>query len=424
MRRYRLTRFLSLAALALSMQAPAVYPQTVLAGQAPSVGIKGVIKDGGGSPIAGAKVTASNEATSWSASVPTKSDGSYLFSSLAPGKYTVRVEHAGFKGASRNDVILGSEPQTVNLVLLPIAVRTTVDSQQDHGPPDAKLGDFQYYDEAPLKAAEPVDPSAAGGYSDSAGAARRDLVKEYVAGPARRGGADSAASSPDEAAIERSASALLARQAYPEAVEVLRQGLTRFPRSERLEMGLGTALYARGQYDGALRAFLSAVDFAPGDPQPYTFLAKAYLAAAALSGGKAGSVEAGEILMRLDRRAKLEPDNAQAHYDYGAALTKAAPADESKRRQAEAELERAIALDPRFAEARLELGIIDARRGQYHDAIAQYREAVRLKPGLAEAHYRLGQAYTHTGDKAKAQTELDTYQRLRQKSNQGDGQKK
>ena len=389
--------------------------------------IKGVVKDPAGSPVAGARVTLRSTATSRAASASTKSDGSYAFASLAAGRYTVEVERAAFERASRADIIVGSDTQTVNLVLARMADQGVADYRAEHQQgrsADSKLGDFKYYDEARLKAAEPVDPSVGGGYSDSAGPARRDLVRDYIAGR------DTAASNalpgdspPDEEAIERSASELLRRQAYAQAVEVLSQGLVRFPQSERLELGLGTALYARGQYNDALRDFLKATDFAPSDPQPYVFLAKAYLAGGAQIGAQAG-VQPAEVLKRLKHLSEIEPSSAQAHYYYAVVLAKAAPADDLQLQEVLAELERAIVLDPNYAEARLELGILNARQSKYRDAIEQFREVIRLKPEMAEAHYRLGQSYAHSGDKASAQAEFDTYQKLRQKADSADGRQK
>ena len=82
----------------------------------------------------------------------------------------------------------------------------------------------------------------------------------------------------------------------------------------------------------------------------------------------------------------------------------------------ESMLESAVTLDPSFAEAHLELGSLYSARSKYPEAIEQYRSAVRLKPGLAAAHYRLAQAYTRTGDKVAAQSELESYERLRKSS--------
>ena len=78
-----------------------------------------------------------------------------------------------------------------------------------------------------------------------------------------------------------------------------------------------------------------------------------------------------------------------------------------------AEMKRAAALDPRFADARLELGNLYADQARYTDAIREYQEAIRLQPDFAAAHYRLGQVYVRAGDKQRAREEFDAYERLR-----------
>ncbi len=45
----------------------------------------------------------------------------------------------------------------------------------------------------------------------------------------------------------------------------------------------------------------------------------------------------------------------------------------------------------------LEQGLKGLRSGQHEEAIASYKEAIRLKPDDAEAHYNLGSAYGNLG---------------------------
>ena len=77
-------------------------------------------------------------------------------------------------------------------------------------------------------------------------------------------------------------------------------------------------------------------------------------------------------------------------------------------------LEKAIALDPSLAEAHVQLGNLNSDQQNYLAAIPEYRRAIELNADLADAHYRLGQAYVHTNEKAKAQEELQLYQKLRE----------
>jgi tetratricopeptide (TPR) repeat protein len=64
-------------------------------------------------------------------------------------------------------------------------------------------------------------------------------------------------------------------------------------------------------------------------------------------------------------------------------------------------------------EAQLQMGNLYSDRHQYIQSIPYYQKAVALDPNLADAHYRLGQSYIHTGEKDKAESEIQIYQRLR-----------
>ena len=75
-------------------------------------------------------------------------------------------------------------------------------------------------------------------------------------------------------------------------------------------------------------------------------------------------------------------------------------------------LNEAVKIDPKFAEAYLQLGIMAAEQGESQPAIAAFRQAITANQQLAEAHYRLGLAYKQSGEAAKAQQELKLYDRL------------
>ena len=65
---------------------------------------------------------------------------------------------------------------------------------------------------------------------------------------------------------------LLQLRASGPAGEVFTAAIKRHPRSARLHVGLGIALYSRGEYKDAVEAFCEAADLAPSDPRPYQFL--------------------------------------------------------------------------------------------------------------------------------------------------------
>jgi Flp pilus assembly protein TadD len=200
------------------------------------------------------------------------------------------------------------------------------------------------------------------------------------------------------------------RQFAP-ATQVFSAAIARHPQSARLQVGLGIAQYSHGQYEGAVRSFCRAADLSPLDPRPHNFLGEMYGVAPEL---------AHEVSERLARFVKAQPHNALAHFYYAMTLWKGPPAGPpAETREIEALLRRAVALDPTFAKGFLELGILLSDQQRDEEAILQLREAVRLDSNLAQAHYRLAQAYQRTGYKLLAAKELEAFERLKARSESG-----
>jgi Tfp pilus assembly protein PilF len=70
------------------------------------------------------------------------------------------------------------------------------------------------------------------------------------------------------------------------------------------------------------------------------------------------------------------------------------------------EFQDALALNPEYVEAHLNLGLALERQQQLDAAIAQFRVAVKLRPDLAEAHNDLGLALLANGSATEAIEEL------------------
>jgi Tfp pilus assembly protein PilF len=79
-------------------------------------------------------------------------------------------------------------------------------------------------------------------------------------------------------------------------------------------------------------------------------------------------------------------------------------------------LEKSISLDPKLADAYIQLGIVEAERKNFAGATAAYRKAIEVSPGQEAAHYRLAQLYRRTGETAKAEKELQIYNALSKKA--------
>jgi tetratricopeptide (TPR) repeat protein len=201
---------------------------------------------------------------------------------------------------------------------------------------------------------------------------------------------------------------LLHRTIEP-AVEVFTSGVGRYPKSPEMWIGLGIALHLRGNYDEAVHSLVQATDLNPADYRPYIFLARAM---------STSQKETVAVTERLKRFATLYPYDASAVYYYAMSLWKESPGADSQERLEEVEtlLKKSSVLDPKFPDAHLQLGVLYASQQKYPDAIEQYQQAVEVDSGLAEAHYKLGEALARAGRSEQAEREFEIYERLHHQS--------
>jgi tetratricopeptide (TPR) repeat protein len=201
-------------------------------------------------------------------------------------------------------------------------------------------------------------------------------------------------------------SEMLLHRTYEPAIAIFQKASERYPRSPRILIGLGLALYSRGKYDDAVKALIAAADLEPSDARCYLFLSKAY---------NSSPLQADDVVQRFRRYAELQPNNALAQYYYAISLWKGKRAGDAgvELSTVESLLKKAIALDDSLADAHVQLGNLYADQHKYNDSIPQYERALELNPNLSDAHYRLGTDYVHVGKKENAEKEFAVYQKLR-----------
>ena len=73
----------------------------------------------------------------------------------------------------------------------------------------------------------------------------------------------------------------------------------------------------------------------------------------------------------------------------------------------------AVGLEPEFAAAHRNLGVLYLQRGEYALAEEALRRALHLEPDVAIAHYNIGVLYMQTGRREQARTAFETAERLR-----------
>jgi tetratricopeptide (TPR) repeat protein len=201
-------------------------------------------------------------------------------------------------------------------------------------------------------------------------------------------------------------SELLLHRAVWQAAEVFRQGTRAYPKSARMLTALGTAQFAGALYEDAATSLCAASDLDPADSQPYLFLGRIDMAA---------PKPLGCVAPRLARLVKEQPQNSLANYLYAMAILKSldqTPDRNAALQRAETLLNRAVAIDPKCADAYLQLGILASSQHETEKAIGYYTRAIEAQPQLGEAHYRLGVAYDRTGSPEKARQEFQLHDEI------------
>ena len=381
--------------------------------QAETASVEGMVSDAQKHPLAGAKVSLDDQGEGRSASATTDAGGHFLFAGVAPGSYLLRTKKAGYLDATNGPFPVESrQTVTCNLQM----------SEEKSAPVEkGATRTLEYSDEPKFTVSAVTDPSNLGGHSSNVTLpTKQALAKETaaLATDSSSAGKSAAAREAEGRSVEavkeyqRAAEAdpseenlfawgaeLLLHRADAPAAEVFAKGHRMYPKSVRLLVGMDAAAYAQDLNDQAASRLLEASELDPTDPQPYLFLGKVQ---------EVAKSEPKEWMTAFERYAKLRPDDARAHYFYATAL--------EKRRQGspdfparEAELKKAIALDPRYGDAYLRLGLLEAEKGELAKAVESLRKAVRFTPLPDEAHLRLAQVYRQMGETEKAKKESELY---------------
>lgn len=424
--------------------------------------IQGYVRDSGGLPVANATVflqpaTGAGIPPAQIQTTHADSTGAYRFAALPEGSYILRAEMSGYNQTIVGTVSLApKQTKQIDFALVP----TKASGAATQAP--------EFFDEPQFTVAGVTQATDSGGHgsdtvlrtTEALARATVSLSKEPAAeSPAlpsttessllkavalnpkdpalhhQLGDVEEELGKPLEAVREYQRAAelepselylfdwgteLLNHRALEPATEVFTTGNRLFPKSVRMLVALGVAWYARGSCDQAAQRLVGASDLDPANPTPYLFLGKMQtVETTALK----GAVE------RLGRFAQLQPDDALASYYYAVSLWKqsagSVSSDTERSTHVETLLQKAVQLDPKLGAAYLQLGIFYAQRADFSRAIAAYQKAIEVTPEevgpqvdqtLEEAHYRLAQAYQRTGEKAKAQEELELHRQLAKKT--------
>jgi len=207
---------------------------------------------------------------------------------------------------------------------------------------------------------------------------------------------------PSEANLFAWGAELLLHRAAAPAAKVFGRGHQLYPESIRMLVGLGAAAYARDLNEEAARWLLAAIALQPADPRPYLFLGKVQ---------EVAKSEPPEWVEAFRNYVALRPDDARAHYYYAVALEKQRRGQQDFGER-DAELRKAIAIEPRMGDAYLKLGLLQEEEGKLAEAVAAFQKAVEFTDLPDEAHLRLAQVYRRMGETEKARKESQLYEQI------------
>lgn len=177
----------------------------------------------------------------------------------------------------------------------------------------------------------------------------------------------------------------------PGALAAFQTALVINPRYAKALFFYGLTLYESGQPEPGLASLQEAIALDPGFRTPQF--------EEALTAHQAGNEIATQVL--LSRVAETDVDDITFHSRLGADLYRRGMYPE-----AAAEFQKALALNPSYADIRNHLGIAFNAQGLYPEAIEAFRAALALSPGYTEARANLALTLRAAGRPDEANAEF------------------
>ncbi len=166
------------------------------------------------------------------------------------------------------------------------------------------------------------------------------------------------------------AQALLQREDFTRAADVINSALAAHPKDPQLVLALGVARYGQRRFEDSMSAFLKVIQLDPAIEQPYIFLGRML---------EQAGPRLAEITSACEAWVARDPRNATAQL----VLAKALLAADPKSPRAETLLRRSIALNPKDWQSHYELGVLLADKRDYQEAAAELSRSIELDPKQA-----------------------------------------
>lgn len=244
------------------------------------------------------------------------------------------------------------------------------------------------------------------------------LVRSGEAGPAQLNAARALMLAPDDPAVRQALSAfchlnqpsdsdlwfavaepLLKAQEFGEAVRVLEVGRKKPGADPQIELALGVAYYGLRRFEDSADAFLRTIAADPTREQPYLFLGRM------LDQIPTRLAEATERFAQFEASRPNDPKGYLLH-------AQGLDAQGIEPEQAQALLEKSLALENANPFAHFELGNLLDRKQLFERAAAEFERAAALRPDDAATHYRLARDYDRLGKHEAAQKQREIHAAL------------
>jgi len=159
----------------------------------------------------------------------------------------------------------------------------------------------------------------------------------------------------------------------------------------------GNKLYAEGQYEEAIQAFLEATQMGETQWAYFFNLGLAY---------KKSALDQ-ESVTAFTKAAELNPESFSCNKEAGEALGKLKNFAEAKKYYT-----KAIEFNPDDPDTNYNYGVVLVAEGESEPALAAFLKAVELKEDYAEAYYQIGTLYISQNNKEEAKAALEKFLEL------------
>jgi tetratricopeptide (TPR) repeat protein len=195
-------------------------------------------------------------------------------------------------------------------------------------------------------------------------------------------------------------------KSLPAALSVATAGVERFPKSARMWRLKGSIELSLSHYPDAVGSYSRAYELDPSGAWALLGLGLAL----------AGEGVNAEAVKTFEEGILRFPRNASFELEYAVLLLRKVDAgDRAAKPRAVELLHKALAIDPKSAEAHYQLGNLALQDGRPKEALDDLQKAVQFEPGASRMHFALARACRRLGQKEEAAREMAVFQKLKEK---------